>query len=98
MEEKGVPSIRSRKAILVGLLALALGMFTASTTGYAVTDYDGDGYTTDDCAPLDPAVHPGAVDRPDLSFEDTNCDGVDGDIAKAVWVAKSGDDGATGTR
>src|SRR5204863_5247093 len=50
-----------------------------------------------DCNNLDPAVHPGAVDKPDLNFEDTNCDGVDGDLSKAVFVALSGDDNAPGT-
>jgi len=64
---------------------------------WAATDYDGDGATTADCQPLDPAVHPGAADLPDLAFEDTNCDGIDGDAAKAFFVAPGGDDGAAGT-
>ncbi len=36
-------------------------------------------------------------DVPDDDFKDTNCDGIDGDISKAVFVAPSGVDGASGT-
>jgi hypothetical protein len=52
-----------------------------------------------DCAPLDPSVHPAAADRPDLAFTDTNCDGLDGDAANAVFVSVvDGSDAGTGTR
>jgi hypothetical protein len=52
-----------------------------------------------DCAPLDPSVHPGATDRPDLAFTDTNCDGIDGDAANAIFVSNvDGNDAGTGTR
>lgn len=62
-------------------------------------DADHDG-TADaqDCASRDPAVHPGAPDLPDLSFIDSNCDGIDGTEANAIFVSPSGDDGATGTK
>ena len=63
----------------------------------AAPDHDGDGATDADCAPLDPAVHPGAQDRPDLAFEDINCDGIDGDSSGAYFVAPSGDDSNSGT-
>ena len=53
-------------------------------------DYDGDSSTSDDCQPLDPAIHPGAPDSPDLAFEDTNCDGIDGDAAQAVFTSAPG--------
>ena len=37
-------------------------------------------------------------DRPDLAFEDLNCDGVDGDATRAYFVATTGDDtGGTGS-
>jgi hypothetical protein len=65
---------------------------------WAAPDWDGDGSVADDCAPLDPAIHPGAVDLPDVNFEDTNCDGIDGDAANAVFVATSGSNSATGTK
>jgi uncharacterized protein (TIGR03382 family) len=39
-------------------------------------DPDGDGYTTDDCAPQDPAVHPG-VSEIDGDGVDQDCDGLD---------------------
>src|SRR3954471_6259240 len=82
-------------------LALFISLFAVSAASAARPDFDGDGPQTTpgkiDCAPLDPAVHPGAVDKPDLNFEDTNCDGIDGDLSKAVFVALSGDDNAPGT-
>jgi hypothetical protein len=77
------------------LLVLALGF---PSTGWAqVRDTDGDGVIAGDCSPLDPAVHPGATDLPDLTFEDTNCDGIDGDRTAALFVAKNGDDANPGT-
>ncbi len=52
-----------------------------------------------DCAPLDPSVHPGAADRPDLDFVDSNCDGIDGNAGNAIFVsAVDGNDAGTGTR
>ncbi len=43
-----------------------------------------------DCAP-------GAVDRPDLGFVDSNCDGIDGDKAAAIFVAPGGSDANDGS-
>lgn len=37
------------------------------------------------------------VDVPDPSYLDTNCDGIDGDIARAVFVSKSGSPANPGT-
>lgn len=63
------------------------------------TDPDKDGYAAPaDCRPNDPTIHPGANDRPDVSFVDTNCDGLDGDEANAVFVSPTGDDANPGTR
>ena len=62
-------------------------------------DRDGDGYRSPaDCAPDNGAIHPGATDLPDLAFVDRNCDGLDGDAAKAVFVAVAGDDLFPGTQ
>ena len=62
-------------------------------------DTDGDKYPdAQDCAPTDPAINPGAADLPDLSFVDSNCDGIDGTEAKAVFVSAFGNDAAPGTR
>jgi hypothetical protein len=62
-------------------------------------DLDGDLSGASDCAPLDPSIHTGAPDRPDLAFTDTNCDGIDGDAAKAIFVSTvDGSDAGTGTR
>src|SRR3954451_12629396 len=61
-------------------------------------DSDGDG-TSDaaDCAPTNAAVHPGAADAPDAAFTDSNCDGLDGDPANAIFVSPAGSDDAAGT-
>ncbi len=57
--------------------------------------------TTTPPAPPSPAPAQGcpAEDRPDMAFVDSNCDGVDGVAADAVFVsAQTGADGALGTR
>lgn len=38
-----------------------------------------------------------STDLPDVNGVDANCDGIDGEIARSVFVAKTGSDGATGT-
>lgn len=58
-------------------------------------DVDLDTYTScgGDCNDNDATIHPGAVDDPDALFVDRNCDGIDGDIARAAFVAPTGLDG-----
>jgi hypothetical protein len=41
---------------------------------------------------------PSGSDVPDLSFQDLDCDGIDGTASAAIFVAPSGDDGNVGTR
>jgi hypothetical protein len=84
-----------RVAAIVGALSLVPAL--AAQAADRDTDLDG---TPDvsDCKPYDPAVAPGKADKPDLAFEDTNCDLIDGDAADAVFVASSGSDSGTGTR
>lgn len=62
-------------------------------------DTDGDGVPDQlDCAPLDKSVYPGAPDEPDPSNLDSNCDGIDGVIATAVFVdGTDGDDSGAGS-
>jgi len=61
-------------------------------------DRDGDGFAARDCRPADRTVHPGAADAPDMAgFADTNCDGIDGDRALAVFVSPEGSDIDDGT-
>ena len=61
-----------------------------------LVDFDEDGFdSTIDCDDADAAVHPGAADLPDDLFADSNCDGIDGNEADAVFVASSGSDSAT---
>ena len=84
-----------RRLALVGLgcwLALAL-----PTPAWGATDYDGDGFIADDCAPLDAAAHPGATDVPDVALEDLDCDGVDGTAAGAFFVSTAGSDAGVGS-
>ena len=60
-------------------------------------DLDGDGYCAGapsaccpagggDCDDLAAGTHPGAPDVPDPDLEDTNCDGLDGDLGDAILV------------
>lgn len=60
------------------------------------TDCDGS-LPPADCNNNDPTINPGAVDLPDLGFVDSNCDGIDGDAANAVFVSVLGDDSAAGS-
>ena len=64
-----------------------------------LADSDGDGTPdTKDCAPHDASIHPGAADLPDLSFVDSNCDGIDGTETDAVFVSPKGNDANPGTK
>ena len=96
----GLFEMRGAKLIAAMLVALVISLmlvFGPGKVALAVTDYDGDGATTTDCDPLDPAVHPGATDHPDLAFEDLNCDGIDGDRDGAYFVMPAGNDNNVGT-
>ena len=68
-------------------------------TAIVALDADGDGYTVadGDCDDADASVHPGAADEPDLGQIDSNCDGIDGTAADAIFVAPDGNDAAAGT-
>ena len=73
------------------------------TTSFArptPADVDGDGFLPPaDCAPNDVAINPAAADPPSPpAFTDSNCDGIDGNAAKAVFVSPVGDDANPGTR
>src|SRR6185503_10112284 len=62
-------------------------------------DRDGDGTpNAEDCAPDDPRIAPGAPDKPDLDFVDSNCDGIDGTERDAIFVSQRGSDANAGTR
>ena len=41
--------------------------------------------------------HTSTTDAPDLMFEDSNCDGIDGVGTRAIFVSPSGDDANDGT-
>src|SRR5262245_5093033 len=62
-------------------------------------DSDNDGTVdTNDCAPRDASIHPGAPDIPDLAFVDSNCDGIDGTEKDAVFASPNGNDQNPGTK
>jgi hypothetical protein len=48
-------------------------------------------------APAGAACSSGGPDKPDLGFVDSNCDGIDGDKAVALFVAPGGDDNHSGS-
>src|SRR4051794_18886719 len=90
---------RARRTMTVAAMSLFFLLALGGTSAWALSDFDGDGSLPPaDCNNLDPAVHPGAVDKPDAAFEDTNCDGIDGTEANAMFVAVSGSDAASGTK
>jgi hypothetical protein len=70
---------------------------TTTTTTTADTDHDGFADAAD-CAPRAAAIHPGAVDLPDLAFVDSNCDGIDGTETAAIFASPNGNDANPGTK
>ena len=80
------------------LEASATGLEGDTSVAFAVTlslaDTDLDGVSPDagDCNDGDPAIHPAATDHPDDLYLDTNCDGLDGEAANAIFVATAGSD------
>lgn len=61
-------------------------------------DGDGDGLCPpEDCDDTASDAFPGAIDVPDPKGRDTNCDGIDGDASRAIFVsATTGDDSRDG--
>ena len=58
---------------------------------------NGEGCSGPDCDDNDSSIYPGAFDKPDDNFIDSNCDGIDGDIEEAIFVATSGLNSNSGT-
>src|SRR3954462_14017500 len=91
----------TRRWLVVAGTSLAFALAGPAPAGPAASvDYDGDGVTAPaDCDDFDAAVHAGAADRPDVKFEDSNCDGIDGDRNRAIFVdAIAGNDANAGDR
>ena len=65
---------------------------TACQPGHV--DLNGD--PSDGCEYLCTATS--TTDFPDLAFVDANCDGIDGEVANAIFVATGGSDGNAGTK
>lgn len=85
-------------AVLMGLL-LGIGCAgSASSDGSPAPAASGDVSDAGPSSPIDAACtsKPGA-DIPDDNFEDTNCDGIDGDRNHAIFVAPNGSDAAAGS-
>jgi hypothetical protein len=70
----------------------AVHRIDASPDGARVADgaAGADAASTPSCTPL------AGADEPDDGFADTDCDGIDGDASKAVFVAPTGDDAHSG--
>lgn len=60
--------------------------------------YDIDGNYGNGCEYFCQYKDMGIIDYPDSELRDTNCDGIDGDIERAVFVAPIGNDDNDGTR
>lgn len=95
--------LRSVSIFLITAVLLA-GIVSCGPSGPSeCIDNDGDGYGAGeeclgpDCDDNDPLIYPGATDEPDDSFVDSNCDGIDGETSRAIFVAPSGDDSNAGT-
>jgi len=69
--------------------ACAAGACTATCAAGFV---DADGMAANGCE-----CNAAAPDAPDLMFRDSNCDGIDGDASRAVFVSPRGDDANPGT-
>ena len=82
------------RLVLAGPHGAASGSLPTGSS--ADSDRDGSPDSVD-CAPHDGSAHPGAHDDPDLGFVDSNCDGIDGNAARAVFVSPSGNDASAGT-
>ena len=86
--------VSRRRLAVAGPNSAASGSLPTASSA----DSDHDGYPDSiDCAPRSASTHPGATDKPDLDFVDSNCDGIDGDAAKAIFVSLSGNDALPGT-
>ena len=78
-----------RTLLPITLLALLVGCIGGA--GQDSYDFDGDGSTdSEDCAPEDPSIHPGADDPPDDGV-DQDCDGCDGDCDGLTTERFAGD-------
>lgn len=66
--------------------------FTGCSPGF----YDIDGNVANGCEYA--CTFQSASDLPDDAFVDANCDGIDGDVASAVFVATNGNDSNPGTK
>jgi hypothetical protein len=76
--------------------AIAMCVSSTCVMGPCNADYyDLDGNPLNGCEYY--CVFSNPNDLPDNSFSDVNCDGIDGTVADAIFVSKSGNDGNPGT-
>lgn len=77
---------------------LLVAVSSANATSHA-TDHDEDGFgAACDCDENQASVNPAAIDTPDSSGTDNNCDGVDGEKISAIFVSgQNGSDANDGS-
>jgi len=80
-----------------GDAACMLNGFTYRTTSLLALTVTGMLAWAGQSPALGASCAPGAADKPDLGFVDSNCDGIDGDKANAIFVAPGGSDNADGS-
>ncbi|MEZ4469712.1 MAG: MopE-related protein [bacterium] len=81
--------VRGTQTCAAGRFGACVGEVTPVAEACNGRDDDCDGTTDESFA--------GRLDDPDDGFVDANCDGIDGDIARAIFLAADGNDGNGGT-
>ena len=74
------------------------GYGTINTTIQSCPQPTGFVSNSQDCNDTDENINPEAPDLPDDAFIDSDCDGIDGKAADAVFVSTTGNDGNPGTK
>jgi hypothetical protein len=78
-----------------GLAACSSGACQNTVASCDANYWDLNGDAADGCEYA--CVFTSATDLPDDAFEDANCDGIDGDVTRAIFVSPTGNDANAGT-
>jgi hypothetical protein len=98
-EVMDVQAVVCSALLCAAMLTLGCSSEDAPAAGEHPVDAGREQAADDARAEAPPACTPTAgEDVPDDEFEDTNCDGIDGDVAKAVFVSATGSSTADGSK